>query len=782
MTRRIRALLVEQSQEDALLLVQTLRTDGFEVTSRRVETLSALSSALEGSLWDLVISNASLPGFKTLDALGVFTESGLDVPFVVVSDTISDESVVPLMRAGAHEYVLKENLSRLGPAVRRELEDAKRRRACRSIEDSYRVLVDGSPQGLIIIQESRVVFANAAAADIFGGAVKDLTGLGVKEVLELVHPDDRQQIDLQWRPANWGTFEAASDEARVIRREGGMRWLDVSSRATEVAGRPAIHSSIVDVTQRREREREFEAIATLATALRSARDRSEMVPLFLDQTMDLLAADAAALAMRDSISDDVVFESARGVWEGVVSGRLGDSSSLTHEVFKSGTVFVGSTADEGCRLTWPEVATSTQFLAGAPMIAEAVVIGVLWIGRNIQIEDDDVRVLNSIADVAASALRRSTLHEETKLRLQRLHALRSVDLAINTSHEVEPVLDVVLDQVFSQLQVDAACILRWDSISGRLTPGAVRGVSGSPVIADPSTTEVDGLADRVAREQRIIETTALGHTMDISDRDAALAEAGFQSYIGVPLVAHGEIRGVLELLHREPLAPDPELRGFLETVAWQAANAMDNAALVEEFRLSNVELIEAYDSTLDGWAHALELRDGEPEGHTRRVTDLTVELASAFGFDEHEIVQVRRGALLHDIGKMAIADSILLKPGPLDEGEWEIMREHPQHAADLLAPIPHLYPALDIPYSHHERWDGSGYPEGLESEQIPLAARLFAVVDVWDALRTNRPYRTAVGDDVAIAYLRENAGVLFDPKVVEVFLDMITSPPPPSVG
>ncbi len=188
---------------------------------------------------------------------------------------------------------------------------------------------------------------------------------------------------------------------------------------------------------------------------------------------------------------------------------------------------------------------------------------------------------------------------------------------------------------------------------------------------------------------------------------------------------------------------------------------------------SNLELGLAYDAALEGWTRALDLRDQETEGHTQRVTDLAVQLARAMGLPDEEIVHIRRGALLHDIGKMGIPDRILLKPDALTAEEWEIMRKHPVYAYEMLHPIPYLRQALEIPYCHHEKWDGTGYPRGLKGEQIPLAARLFAVVDVWDALRSNRPYRKAWSDAEALEYIREQAGKHFDPAVVEVFLKLL---------
>jgi PAS domain S-box-containing protein len=193
----------------------------------------------------------------------------------------------------------------------------------------------------------------------------------------------------------------------------------------------------------------------------------------------------------------------------------------------------------------------------------------------------------------------------------------------------------------------------------------------------------------------------------------------------------------------------------------------------QQIQALNAELLLAYDETLEGWARALDLRDNNTEDHSVRVMDLTMGLARALGINGPDLIHVRRGALLHDIGKMGIPDAILLKPGALTEEEWQVMRMHPVFSYDLLSGIPFLRLALDIPYCHHEKWDGSGYPRGLAGNQIPLAARIFSVVDVWDALGSDRPYRKKWAEGKIIEYIRKEAGTRFDPEIVELFLKKI---------
>ena len=198
--------------------------------------------------------------------------------------------------------------------------------------------------------------------------------------------------------------------------------------------------------------------------------------------------------------------------------------------------------------------------------------------------------------------------------------------------------------------------------------------------------------------------------------------------------------------------------------------------LVEErtkLQEAHSQLLGAYEATIEGWSHAMDLRDRETEGHSQRVTELTLRLAMANGVDTQELIHIRRGALLHDMGKLGIPESILHKPDKLTTEEWDLMHQHPQVAYNMLHPIEYLRPALDIPYCHHEKWDGSGYPRGLKGDEIPLAARLFTVVDVWDALTSDRPYRRAWTNENAIAYIKEQSGKHFDPQIVDLFFRVI---------
>jgi len=387
---------------------------------------------------------------------------------------------------------------------------------------------------------------------------------------------------------------------------------------------------------------------------------------------------------------------------------------------------------------------------------------------------EKLHLARSIGDQTISTFHRAALHEQTEKQVQRLAALREIDMAISSSFDLRVTLSIVLNQILMQLKVDAADVLLLNPFLQSLDYTAGQGFR-TPGITHSHLRLSEGFAGKAALEHRLL------HIPDLTQESGfvrlpLLAGENFIGYYAVPLVAKGQVKGVLEVFHRAPLNNiGGEWQGFLETLAGQAAIAIDNAQLFDGLQRSNTELVLAYDSTLEGWAKALELRDEETEGHAQRVAEMTVKLARAMKISEAELVHVRRGALLHDIGKMGVPDEILRKPGPLSDEEWVVMRKHPVYAYEMLSPITYLRPALDIPYCHHEKWDGSGYPRKLQGEQIPLAARLFAVVDVWDALNSDRPYRKAWSKVKALEYIREQSGQHFDPQVVEAFLQMADS-------
>ncbi len=363
---------------------------------------------------------------------------------------------------------------------------------------------------------------------------------------------------------------------------------------------------------------------------------------------------------------------------------------------------------------------------------------------------------------------------ESKRYIRRLDALLNIDQAIMGSFDLQVTLNVILEHILTQLAIDAVAVLSYHSDLQTLNFTQGRGFQ-TPALQYTDLRLGEGYAGEVGLRRDHVFIPDLNQAESKFQESPLFSQEEFVSYYGIPLLVKGKLVGVLEIFNRSTLDPEDEWVNYLRLLAGQVAIAIDNISLFNGLQRSNIDLTLSYDATIEGWAHALELKDMETEGHSRRVVEMTLAMARRLKISGEKLGHIRRGALLHDIGKMGIPDSILQKPGKLTDDEWQIMRQHPVYAYEWLSRIQYLQPAMEIPYSHHERWDGTGYPRGLSGEQIPLAARIFALVDVWDALRSDRPYRKAWSKGKTLAHIKEGSGKHFDPQVVDAFVEMISS-------
>jgi response regulator RpfG family c-di-GMP phosphodiesterase len=650
----IRILFIEDSDDDAHLVLREIQRGGYEVDFKRVETADEMRSELTHPL-DLIICDFSLPQFSAPEALGILQSTSLDIPFIIVSGTIGEETAINALKAGAHDFVIKGNLARLIPAIQRELRDSR------------------------------------------------------------------------------------------IRREHIQR------------------------------ERELEAIATVGAALRKAKTLDETISHLLDSTLEIMRTGSGSIWLYDTALDEIKLTIHRGWNTEITSLSVRQGEGIPGSVVKNGQSIVSREFHSDPRIPEEKRIHEPDGIGGAciPLYSDRNIVGVLFIHINLprEVSAGELRILNTLAEMGGNAIHRTYLLEKSMKQIDQLNSLRTIDVAISTLG-LQSALNTVLDQVITQLRVDAAAVLLITSESNHLSYAAGRGFK-TGIVKNTNLPIGSGQAGRAALDKKVIFIKDLNTMEDQFIRSEMQKEEQFVSYFAVPLIAKGKACGVLEIYNRSPLHVDMEWLNFLDTLSWQTAIAVDNALLFESLQNSNSNLESAYNATIEGWSHALDLRDHETEGHSLRVTDMTLLLSGHFGMNEQQLINVKRGALLHDIGKMGVPDNILLKPGSLTPEEWEIMRKHPQFAYELLIPISYLHQALDIPYCHHEKWDGSGYPRKLKGDEIPLAARLFAVVDVWDALTSERPYRPAWSQEKAIEYIKAQSGTHFDPQVVEVFLEKV---------
>lgn len=531
-----------------------------------------------------------------------------------------------------------------------------------------------------------------------------------------------------------------------------------------------------------ELERANKILAALYQAscdLNTMKAADDMIKRVLSSIVDVAGYQQANFFLYDVHTKTLAITSAAGFsteTETTYHDRLlfkyGEETGLVGLVAKTGkSLNIGDVKSDPRWIVMDDTINSVLLI---PVFFESNLLGViaLYSREKNAFDHEDEQNVSALTNSLAVAIENKRNQNHVQTQLKRLQALHNIDLAINANSDIRDTLNTITRHVYDQLDVDAVDVVLFNKFS--LVYEYACGIGflhRSNEMEDSRQRTLP--AEKAVMHRRMVHIE--GESGDgMPDGYIPLwRKEGFIEYWGLPLFSRGEVKGVLEIYKRSFYNPDLEWMSYLETMANQVAIAIDNSEMVEGLQRSNIDLRVAYDATIEGWSRALDLRDNETENHTLRVVETTLELASMMGINNEDLIHIKRGALLHDIGKMGVPDQILHKPGPLTDEEWAIMRRHPQFAYDMLSPIGYLHRALDIPSCHHEKWDGSGYPRGLKGEQIPFAARIFAVIDVWDALRSDRPYRNAWPEEKVLEYLMDQSGKHFDPDVVRMFLELL---------
>ena len=564
-------------------------------------------------------------------------------------------------------------------------------------------------------------------------------------------------------------------EGEIINRRKSGEFYTEEMSITPVLDAAGIISHFIavkrDITERKKQELRQQALATLTSSLRHINTRAETIQSILDTLLELLDIEGAVFARHDTQTGQSIVEFSAGPagipFQGV---QIADTNSIVGQVYETNYPYSSERVREDGSISRPDLLLdNVNALTCLKLDDRGYEVGVICVLGEKPVVNGNMLMLNVIADMASSAIQRVELFEQAQKRMERLAILRTIDLAISVNLDVNLIMNILVDQIVSKLPIDAVDILMVDANTQTLRHMASRGFATN-IGLNANVRIGGGLAGKVAEYKRTTRIFKSDIANDNVDFLTLWEKEAFIEGVGVPLLLNDRVVGVLEFFNREEKGKEDEWFSFLETLAGQTVVAMENGRLFESSIKANEDLLKAYDLTIAGWSKAMDLRDRETEGHTRRVTEMTLILAKSFGFNAEQITQIRRGALLHDIGKLGIPDAILHKAGPLTENEWVLMRKHPVLAYEMLESIEYLQPALDIPYCHHEKWDGSGYPCGLKGEEIPLAARIFSVVDVYDALTSDRPYRKAWSQEKTLKYIREQAGIHFDPNIVPIFI------------
>jgi PAS domain S-box-containing protein/putative nucleotidyltransferase with HDIG domain len=662
-------------------------------------------------------------------------------------------------------------------------------------EERYRMLVELSPDCVFINRDDHIDFINSAGLRLLGAeSPEQVTG---KSIFEIFHPDYHKVIQTRLKDLLKKGEPVPFIYERVITLDGREVPVEVAASPFDDHGGPAVQVIMHDISDRLQAEEQVNRTTRRAEELSEVSKVLAEVSTDYQALIEIVVRKAAEL-VGDTSFVTLLSDDSQSMIPAAVFNPSLDATSFAKELLREITIRVGEgisgqvmqtgegimipslTYEEAQRIFNPEILPYIQRYGGhgvlvVPLKEQRRVLGTLSVIRNrpdLPYTQEDHAFLQNLADRAALAITMARLFDQTNRRLKNVQALRTIDTAITGSLDLGLTLSVILEQVITQQGVDAADILLLNPHSHMLEFMAGRGFLTTGINRSHLRLG-EGYAGRAALERETVYIADLTSVAKNNVRSDLILGEGMVTYCGVPLIAKGVVKGVLEIFHRSRLEGGSEWLAFMETLAGQAAIAVDSAQMFSGLQRSNIDLVLAYDATIEGWSKTLDLRDRETEDHSQRVTELSDRLARTLGMGESELVHLRRGALLHDIGKMGIPDEILHKPGALDEEERKIMEKHPQFAFDLLSPISYLRPAIDIPYCHHEHWDGSGYPRGLKGDQIPLAARIFAVVDTWDALTSNRPYREAWPQKQVVEHIRSLSGINFDPMIVEAFLRMI---------
>lgn len=739
---------------------------------------------------DLILLDIMMPGMDGFEVCERLRADAVlaEVPIIMVTTLDDADSRLRGIEAGADDFVSKPfHRAELRARVR-TITRLNRYRRLHAERTKFERVFELSPDGILIIDQLGVIhLANSAIRQMLD--VEDQEDIINRAFQDFVAFEQQSYCLNRLAAIFTNPSQREKLETVLVALDGQRFPVEIVGGYFEWNNQPATQIMVRDITERIKAKKQIEqqvqmlhALFTSAQKLAQSLDPQELAEDVVRACVNVLGAQVAWLGRADKdgtvyplryYSNQVNYlDRIQFRWDNTPPGQ-GNTGIAIREGLP---VISNDIAHNPDFLSWRQTALlhGIRTAVSYPLISQDKAFGVLNLYSNQSdfFLSERAELFQAYAHQVAAALENARLFTETERHLQHLHALRKVEKAIATSLELRLILDILLDQVMMQLNIDAANLLLFKPYVNMLEYAAERGFRLDYRRAS-SLTISEGLAGMVLLERKTLLFLDLAEKKRLLVRPQLLEAERFASYVGVPLIAKGQIKGVLEIFTRQPIRADSQWLELLQTMAGQAAIAIDNATLFENLQRSNLELAQAYDATLEGWVRALDLRDKETEGHTQRVTQMTLRLAQKMDVDQKELVHIRRGALLHDIGKMGIPDYILHKPGPLTETEWEIMRRHPVYAYDMLFPISFLRPALDIPYGHHEKWDGSGYPRKLKGEDIPFAARLFAVIDVWDALSSDRPYRKAWPKEKVLNYIKSESNKHFDPKVVIALEELV---------
>jgi PAS domain S-box-containing protein len=628
---------------------------------------------------------------------------------------------------------------------------------------------EAAGNGIVITdKEGNITYANPAFCELTGYKVEEVIGKNPRLIRSGVQ--DTAYYESLWTTISSGKRwrgELINKRADGTLYHEEMTISPVINNSGEIVNYIAVKQNI---DGRKQQENEREIIFSITNGLRTASSRFDTIHTFIRQIESIFTAEAVLFISYDPNLNETWIEQGCGpIGDRLAGSQIPIDQEVSNQVLQSGKTYLCNDVRSDPNFFRVDTLRDASAAMCLPLLTQDQIIGAVWMIRKKDISQSEVQLLTTLCALAANSIQRVTLFEKTQRQYKQMVSIHQVDQAISSVLNLNIILDILLRNAISQLGVDAASLLLFDPISRTLKFAAGTGFTTDEV-AKTKLKLGEGRAGKAAAERRVITDPNLSQSKDGFSRVILYQKEEFLSHHIAPLIDKGEVCGVLEVFSKTRLIPGDEWLELFGILATQAAIAVDNLTLFNELQKRNSELSFAYDATIKGWSEAMDMRDRYSEDHTQRVVDASLRLAQAMGIAGADLVNIRRGALLHDVGKISVPDSILQKTGKLSPAEKKVLEKHPLLAYEMLRPISYLKNAIEIPYCHHEKWDGSGYPRHLKEEEIPLSARIFAVVNTWDALTNDRPYRKALSTQAAINEMQSESGKAFDPHVLDVFL------------
>jgi len=820
MEKTYNILYFYKESAEQIRLLDYIKSDDLPWSLMGAGSLSEAQKVLESNLVDLVLINSDV-GDPTSAELVKSIENN---PWIVLSRKDDDKGAVQAFKSGASDCITMNSssdyLNELSASITRSLTQKEREKESREyqknlekiVAERTHVLLESNQrlteetlqraQALRELKESREIYRKFfhTSRDAVFIIKEDGRWIDMNQsTLALFGYQDQDQI---WNDSFLDLYWSAEDQASFnekVKKEGSLKNFPmkfrkkdgskidslVSATPYEIDGKVVGFQGLIqDISElvraedeKKETLRQQQIIDDLAVMIGTSLDVEQIYQNIAEHVSQLFNLDCLNIFKLEAGSNHVTMEY-------MLAGKNGRSrcennqsrldllpSAVTEELLNSKTSLKVDDISDFLGGTQQEQGECSSLIA--PIVVEDRVIGIIQV-LNYQsgfFSEADLALLTRVTNVVAIGLKKTYLFQESQSLVNKLSSLQRMEQAVLENLSIGTTLDALMDDLVKELNVDAADILYYHPKLKTLKFITQTGFKQN--ILQHTDLEIgEGLAGLACESQKMVKVLDLDHTEHNIIRSLEFSTEKFTSYFSVPLLAKSRLVGVLEIFQREKFEPDQEWMDLLEMIGGLAALAIDHQNLYKDLTRSRANISSAFDAIIEGWAQALELRGIEARGHWRRVEELSLRLAERVGLKGTDLTDLRRGALLHDIGKMGIPDEILLKGGKLTKEERKVIGRHPLDAFELLKTVESLQSAIDIPLYHHERWDGKGYPYGIAGEEIPLPARIFAIVDVWDALQTDRPYRKAFTMDEALLHMRKQSGKHFDPAILKIFLDI----------